>query len=70
MLGRRAPFHHMGDLHDSPRVANYVEATNDTARQDSINQIDEARDLARSRTAIYQQGLYRYHSRRVRTRTF
>ena len=28
------------------------------------------RDLARSRTAIYQQGLCRYHSRRVHSRTF
>ena len=56
--------------HDSPRVANYVEAANEVARQDNIDQLDEARDLARSRTTIYQQGLRRYHSRRVRTRTF
>ena len=56
--------------HDSPRVANYVEGTNEVARQDSIDQIDEAHDLARSHTTIYQQGLRRYHSRRVQTRTF
>src|SRR4051812_39119276 len=56
--------------HDSPRVVNYTEADNELARQDGVDQLDEARDLARSRTAIYQQGLRRYHSQQVRTRTF
>src|SRR3954469_12870381 len=56
--------------HDSPRVVHYTEATNELARQDGVDQLDEARDLARSRTAIYQQGLCRYHSRRVKPRTF
>src|SRR3954452_10856947 len=56
--------------HDSPRVVNYTEAKNELAHQDGIDQLNEARSLARSRTAIYQQGLRRYHSRRVRTRTF
>ena len=56
--------------HDSPRVVNYTEAANELARQDGVDQLDEARDLARSRTAIYQQGLRRYHSRRVKTLTF
>ena len=56
--------------HDSPRVVSYVEENNETNRQDGLDTLDEERDLARSRTAIYQQGLRRYHSRRVRTRTF
>src|SRR3954470_14391751 len=56
--------------HDSPRVVHYTEAANELARQDGVDQLDEARNLARSRTAIYQQGLRRYHSRRVKTRTF
>ena len=56
--------------HDSPRVAAYVEAGNETARQDALDLLDEARDLAAARSAIYQQDLRRYHSRRVRTRTF
>src|SRR4051812_597999 len=56
--------------HDSPRVVHYTEATNELARQDGVDQLHEARDLARSCTAIYQQGLRRYHSRRVKTRTF
>src|SRR4051812_16104509 len=56
--------------HASPRVVNHTEAKNELACQDGVDQLDEARDLAPSRTAIYQQGLRRYHSRRVRTRTF
>ena len=56
--------------HNSPRVVNYTEAANDLARQDGVDQLDEARDLSRSRTAIYQHGIRRYHSWRVRTRTF
>ena len=32
--------------------------------------LDEARDIALSRTAIYQQNLRNYHSRRLRTRAF
>jgi hypothetical protein len=56
--------------HDSPRVANYVEAENETSRQDALDLLDEERDLALSRTAIYQQGLRHYHSHRVRSRSF
>ena len=32
--------------------------------------LDEERDLAIARSAIYEQDLRRYHSRRVRSRTF
>ena len=56
--------------HDSPRVANYAEEDNESNRQDSLDLLEEARKLALSRTAIYQQGLRRYHSRRVRSRSF
>ena len=56
--------------HDSPRVAAYVEADNETARQDALDALDEERDLTAARSAIYQQDLRRYHSRRVKTRTF
>ena len=51
-------------------VAAYVEADNEKARQDSLDLLDEERDLAAARSAIYQQDLRRYHSRRVKTRTF
>lgn len=56
--------------HDSPRVAAYVEAGNEIARQDALDLLDEERDIAAACSAIYQQDLRRYHSRRVRTRTF
>ena len=32
--------------------------------------MDEERDLAIARSAIYQQDLHRYHSHRVKSRTF
>ena len=56
--------------HDSPRVAAYDEDDNKQARQDSVDLLEEERELAASRTAIYQQGLRRYHSRRVKSRSF
>jgi hypothetical protein len=57
-------------LHDSPRVAAYTEADSEEARRDALDLVDEARDIALSRTAIYQQNLRRYHSRQVRGRAF
>ena len=39
--------------HDSPRVAAYVEADNEKARQDALDRLDEERDLAAARLAIY-----------------
>ena len=56
--------------HDSPRVAAYVEADNEKARQEALDLLDEERDIAAARSVIYQQDLRRYHSCRVRTRTF
>jgi hypothetical protein len=56
--------------HDSPRVVHYTEEANEIACQNGLDLLDEDRELALSRTTIYQQGLRRYHSRRVRNRTF
>ena len=56
--------------HDSPRVAAYVEADNEKARQDSLDLLDEERYLTAACSAIYQQDLRCYHSHRVKTRTF
>ena len=56
--------------HDSPRVTSYAEEENEQARQDSLDALEEERDLAAARSAIYQQDLCRYHSRRVGSRTF
>src|SRR3954468_4266747 len=55
--------------HDSPRVAAYVEADNEKARQDALDALDQARELAPATSAIYQKNLRRYHSRRIKTRT-
>ena len=48
----------------------YVEADNEKARQEALDMLDEERDIAAARSTIYQQDLRRYHSRRVKTRTF
>ena len=56
--------------HDSPHVAAYVEADNEQARQDSLDLLDDKRDLAAAHSVIYQQDLRRYHSRRVKSRVF
>ena len=56
--------------HDSPRVVAYVEANNETVRQNTLDALDEERELAAARSAIYQQDLHHYHSRGVQSRTF
>ena len=56
--------------HDSLRMAAYVEADNENARQDALDLLDEERDLVTARSVIYQQDLRRYHSSRVKSRTF
>ena len=40
------------------------------AREDDVYLLEEARELAASRSAIYQQNLRRYHSRKVNPRVF
>ena len=55
---------------EAPRVIAYNERTSIQALQDAVDLADEARDIALARTAVYQQGLRNYHSRRVRTRSF
>ena len=39
--------------HDSPQVAAYVEADNETTWQDALDLLDEERDLAAAHSAIY-----------------
>ena len=51
-------------------MAAYVESDNEKARQEALDLLDEERDIATARSAIYQHDLRRYHSRRVKTRTF
>ena len=47
-----------------------VEADNERAHQDALDLLDEKWDIAAARSAIYQQDLRCYHSRRVKTRAF
>ena len=48
----------------------YTEAEAKEAREDGVDLLEEGRLLALSRSAIYQQGLRRYHSRKVKPRSF
>ena len=43
--------------HDAPRVALYMEKDAKEAHEDGVDLLDEAHDLALSRSAIYQQKL-------------
>jgi hypothetical protein len=54
----------------APRVVAYVEEDAQTALEDALDLLDEARDVAFARSAVYQQSLRNYHSRRVRGRSF
>jgi hypothetical protein len=56
--------------YDSPRVEAYEEEDVENSRHLSVDLLEEERDLAAQRSAIYQQNLRRYHSRRVRQRSF
>ena len=56
--------------YEAPRVVAYTEAASNMALEDSVDLLDEARDIASARSAVYQQGLRNYHSRRVRNRSF
>ena len=52
----------------SPRLKAYQKQQNQRAREDSLDQVDEARDMALLHSAHYQQSLRRYQAQRVRRR--
>jgi hypothetical protein len=52
----------------SPRTRAYDDQSNRTSREDSLDQLEEARDMALLHSARYQQSLRRYHDRGVRSR--
>jgi transposase InsO family protein len=52
----------------SPRTRAYDDRHNQTNREDSLDQLEEARDVALLHSARYQQSLRRYHARGVRSR--
>lgn len=47
-----------------------MEGEDEQERQDSLDALEVECDLATSRSAIYQQDLRRYHTRRVKSRIF
>jgi hypothetical protein len=52
----------------SPRTRAYDDQSNQTSREDSLDQLEEARDVALLHSARYQQSLRCYHARGVRPR--
>jgi hypothetical protein len=54
----------------APYVVAYVEEDAEKALADAQDLLDEARDVALARSAVYQQSRRNYHSRRVRRRSF
>jgi transposase InsO family protein len=54
----------------SPRVRGYDEGANQQAREDSLDQLDEARIVALMHSARYQQALRRYQARKIQRRDF
>jgi hypothetical protein len=47
----------------SPRARAYDDQSNRANREDSLDQLEEARDMALLHSARYQQSLRRYHAR-------
>jgi transposase InsO family protein len=54
----------------TPRVVAYVKEDAEKALADAQDLLDEARDVALARSAVYQQSHRNYHSRRVCGRSF
>jgi hypothetical protein len=51
--------------YSAPCVVAYVEEDAEKALADAQDLLDEARDVTLVRSAVYQQSLRNYHSRRV-----
>jgi hypothetical protein len=54
----------------SLRTKAYNDRSNQASREDSLDQLEEARDVALLHSARYQQSQRCYHARRVRPRGF
>ena len=59
-------------IHDSPRVRMYKEREREAEldRRDSLDSLEEECDVAKARSAFYQQQAHRYQSREVRAKTY
>jgi hypothetical protein len=54
----------------SPRAKGYDENANQRAREDSLDQLDEARTVALMHSSRYQQALRRHQAQKIRHRDF
>ena len=54
----------------SPRLRAFSESNNKVNHEDSLDQLEEALDMALLHSARYQQSVRRYHARRVQPRGF
>ena len=61
---------HCDIIHDSPRVRMYEEKEAELDRQDNLDTLEEECDVAKARSAYYQQQARRYQSREVRDKTY
>ena len=52
----------------SQRTRAYDDRSNQSSREDSLDQLEEARDMALLQSAWYQQSLRCYHAQGVRSR--
>ena len=52
----------------SPRLQAYNEQSNRTTHEDTLDQLEEARDVTLLHSAKYQQTLRRYQARRIQSR--
>ena len=57
-------------IHDSPRVRMYKEKEAKLDRQYNLDGLEEERDVAKARSAFYQQQARRYQSKEVRAKTY
>jgi hypothetical protein len=51
-----------------PKDKGYDDRNNQTSREDSLDQLEEARNMTLLHSARYQQSLRRYHARGIRSR--
>src|SRR6266496_4276471 len=61
---------HCDIIHDSPRVRMYEEREAELDRQDDLDGLEEECDVAKARSAFYQQQARRHQSREVRAKTY
>jgi hypothetical protein len=52
----------------SPRLKAYNEQNNDATREDALDQLKEARDMALLHSTKYQESLQRYHDKHIHRR--